>query len=68
MSAWCAIWRAQTGAAFVFVNYTPSPEAHYPVAIEQVVRHGRSGSPSTAPSWGSTEAGWLSPARASAAI
>ena len=25
----------QTGAAFVFVNYTPSPEAHYPVAIEQ---------------------------------
>jgi acetyl esterase len=26
---------AQTGAAFVFVNYTPSPEAHYPVAIEQ---------------------------------
>ena len=27
---------AQTGAAFVFVNYTPSPEAHYPVAIEQV--------------------------------
>jgi acetyl esterase len=26
----------QTGAAFVFVNYTPSPEAHYPVAIEQV--------------------------------
>ena len=27
---------AQSGAAFVFVNYTPSPEAHYPVAIEQV--------------------------------
>ena len=27
---------AQTGAAFVFVNYTPSPEAHYPVAVEQV--------------------------------
>jgi acetyl esterase len=26
----------QLGAAFVFVNYTPSPEAHYPVAIEQV--------------------------------
>jgi acetyl esterase len=26
---------AQTGAAFVFVNYNPSPEAHYPVAIEQ---------------------------------
>ncbi len=26
----------QTGAAFVFVNYTPSPEARYPVAIEQV--------------------------------
>jgi acetyl esterase len=25
----------QTGAAFVFVNYTPSPEARYPVAIEQ---------------------------------
>jgi len=25
----------QTGAVFVFVNYTPSPEAHYPVAIEQ---------------------------------
>src|SRR3954454_6402298 len=25
----------QTRAAFVFVNYTPSPEAHYPVAIEQ---------------------------------
>ena len=38
---------AQTGAAFVFVNYTPSPEAHYPVAIEQayatvkwVAKHG----------------------------
>ncbi len=27
---------AQSGAAIVFVNYTPSPEAHYPVAIEQV--------------------------------
>lgn len=27
---------AQSGAAFVFVNYTPSPEAHYPIAIEQV--------------------------------
>jgi acetyl esterase len=26
----------QTGAAFVFVNYTPSPDARYPVAIEQV--------------------------------
>ena len=26
---------AQTGAAFVFVNYTPSPEAHYPVSIEE---------------------------------
>ncbi len=26
----------QTGAAFVFVNYPPSPEARYPVAIEQV--------------------------------
>jgi acetyl esterase len=25
-----------TGAAVVFVEYTPSPEAHYPVAIEQV--------------------------------
>jgi acetyl esterase/lipase len=27
---------AQTGAAFVFVNYPRSPEARYPVAIEQV--------------------------------
>jgi acetyl esterase len=26
----------QSGAALVFVNYTPSPEARYPVAIEQV--------------------------------
>ena len=26
----------QTGAAFVFVNYSPSPEARFPVAIEQV--------------------------------
>jgi acetyl esterase/lipase len=26
----------RSGAAFVFVNYTPSPEAHYPIAIEQV--------------------------------
>ena len=26
---------AGTGAAFVFVNYTASPEAHYPVAIEE---------------------------------
>jgi acetyl esterase len=26
----------QTGAAFVFVDYTPSPEARYPKAIEQV--------------------------------
>lgn len=24
-----------TGAAFVFVNYTPSPEAQFPVPIEQ---------------------------------
>jgi acetyl esterase len=38
---------AQSGAAFVFVNYTPSPEARYPVAIEQayatlqwVAKHG----------------------------
>lgn len=27
---------AQTGAAFVFVNYPRSPEARYPLAIEQV--------------------------------
>lgn len=27
---------AQSGAAIVFVNYAPSPEARYPVAIEQV--------------------------------
>jgi acetyl esterase len=27
---------AQSGAAFVFVNYPPSPDARYPVAIEQV--------------------------------
>jgi acetyl esterase/lipase len=27
---------AQTGATFVFVNYTPSPETHYPAALEQV--------------------------------
>jgi acetyl esterase len=26
---------AQTGAAFIFVNYSRSPEARYPVAIEQ---------------------------------
>jgi acetyl esterase/lipase len=26
---------AESGAAAVFVNYTPSPEAHYPVAINQ---------------------------------
>ena len=25
----------QSGAVAVFVNYTPSPEAHYPVAINQ---------------------------------
>jgi acetyl esterase len=25
----------QTGAVYVFVNYTPSPEARYPVAIEE---------------------------------
>src|SRR5262249_4065140 len=25
----------QTRAAFVFVNYAPAPEAHYPVAIEE---------------------------------
>jgi acetyl esterase len=25
----------QSGAAAVFVNYTPSPEAHYPVAVNQ---------------------------------
>jgi acetyl esterase len=25
----------QTGAAYVFVNYTPSPDARYPVAIEE---------------------------------
>lgn len=27
---------AQSGAAIVFVNFTPSPEARYPVALEQV--------------------------------
>ncbi|AZD30936.1 alpha/beta hydrolase [Pseudomonas chlororaphis] len=39
---------AGSGAAAVFVNYTPSPEAHYPVAINQayaatqwVAEHGR---------------------------
>lgn len=26
----------RTDAAFVFVNYTPSPEARYPIAIEQI--------------------------------
>ena len=26
---------SQSGAVAVYVNYTPSPEAHYPVAIEQ---------------------------------
>ncbi|WP_435529746.1 alpha/beta hydrolase [Paramixta manurensis] len=38
----------QSGAAAVFVNYTPSPEAHFPVAIEQayaatrwVAEHGK---------------------------
>jgi len=37
-----------THAAFVFVNYTPSPEAHFPVPIEQdyaatkyIAEHGR---------------------------
>ncbi len=37
-----------SGAAAVFVNYTPSPEAHYPVAINQayaatrwVAEHGK---------------------------
>jgi acetyl esterase/lipase len=37
-----------SGAAAVFVNYTPSPEAHYPVAINQeyavlqwVAQHGK---------------------------
>ncbi len=39
---------AGSGAAAVFVNYTPSPEAHYPVAINQayaatrwVAEHGK---------------------------
>ncbi|MFZ6648465.1 alpha/beta hydrolase [Undibacterium sp. TJN25] len=27
---------AETGFAAVFVNYTPSPEAHYPVAINEI--------------------------------
>lgn len=27
---------AQSSAAFVFVNFSPSPESHYPVALEQV--------------------------------
>ncbi|MDY0745361.1 alpha/beta hydrolase [Paucibacter sp. R3-3] len=27
---------ADSGAAAVFVNYTPSPEAHYPVAINEI--------------------------------
>ena len=38
----------ESGAAAVFVNYTPSPEAHYPVAINQayaatrwVAEHGK---------------------------
>lgn len=25
----------RTGAAVIFVNYTPSPEAHYPIALEE---------------------------------
>ena len=56
-----------TGAAVVFVEYDRSPEAHYPVAIEQgyataqwIVREAR-------PTTGSTRTAWLSPATRSAA-
>ncbi|MBF9259385.1 alpha/beta hydrolase, partial [Acinetobacter baumannii] len=33
---------SQSGAAAVYVNYTPSPEAHFPVAINQANSANRS--------------------------
>ena len=56
----------QTGAAFVFVNYPPSPEARYPVAIEQVYATVQWVA-SYGGNWDSTAAGWPSLATASAA-
>ena len=58
---------AQTGAAFVFVNYTAVPRSPLPGRHRAGLRHGEVGRRATAPSWGSTEAGWPSPATASAA-
>ena len=35
MSGWSVIWSWNSGAAAVFPDYTPSPEAQYPTAINQ---------------------------------
>ncbi len=52
--------------AVAFVEYTPAPEAHYPVAIEQGYAATR-GSPVTARRRDLTPAGWPRPANRSAA-
>ena len=41
-----------TGAAVVFPNYSLSPEARYPIAIEEIYAVADAGSPSTAPEQG----------------
>ena len=55
-----------SGAAAVFLNYTPSPEASYPVAIDQAYA-ATSGCRSSAARSTSTAAGWPWSATASAA-
>src|SRR5471032_288486 len=57
---------AGSGAVAVFVNYTPSPEAHYGVAIKQATTR-PPGWPRTARRSMSTASAWPWPATASAA-
>lgn len=35
-AGWCAIWSRSRVARRVFVNYTPSPEARFPQAVEEI--------------------------------
>jgi acetyl esterase len=56
-----------TDAAVAFVEYDRSPEAHYPVALEQGYATG-SGSSAAGPTTGSIRAVWLSPVTRLAAV
>ena len=58
---------AYSGAAAVFVNYTPSPEAQYPGGDQPGVRRDQVGRRSSVARSTSTAAGWRWSATASAA-